>query len=284
MQQNVGRKTFNFFNYTFLAIYSIAIIFPFMNLLTISLSHTANLRQGFQLFPSNPTLHAYKTIFSSKHMLIQPFLNSMYVTATGVVMALFMQTLFAYVLAKKDLLGLNMIIIYIMIPWFFGGGMIPNYLLIKNLGLINTYWALTIPGAISFGNLLLIRNFMRSIPDSLSESARLDGAKEYEILLKIIIPLSVPIIAAIGLFEGVGYWNQYFNAVLYLYEPKKLTFQVVLRNIIVESETLGKESQMEVTENIKMAMTFVGMLPVLIAYPFVQKHFTKGIIVGSIKG
>lgn len=287
VRNSISRKLFVIFNYLFLTFYALMVVFPFMHLLTISLSHTADLRLGFQLFPQNPTLDAYKAIFSNRYILIQPFLNSIYVTVTGVAIALIMHTTFAYVLAKKDLKGLNLILVYIMIPWFFSGGMIPEYLLIKKLGMINTYWALTVPSAISFGNLLLVRNYMRSIPESLSESARLDGANEFQILMKVIVPLSAPILAAIGLFEGVGLWNQYFKVILYIHDPKKMTLQVVLRSLVLESAVPQQTSGgivMEVTENVKMAMTVVGMIPVLLVYPFIQKHFTKGIIVGSIKG
>lgn len=287
MQDNsISRRIFVVFNYLFLTLYTLIIIFPFLNLITISLSHTSDLRLGFQLFPNNPTFDAYKAIFSNRFILIQPFFNSVYVTVSGVIISLIMHATFAYVLAKRDLKGLNLIIIYIMIPWFFSGGMIPEYLLIKRLGLINTYWSLTIPSAISFGNLLLVRNYIRSLPESLSESARLDGASELQILIRIIVPLSVPILAAIGLFEGVGLWNQYFKVILYIYDSKKMTFQVVLRSLVLESAVPEQTSGivMEVTDNVKMAMTFVGMLPILIVYPFIQKHFTKGIIVGSIKG
>lgn len=289
MSNSLSRQTFNVLNILFLIIYAAMVILPFMNLITISLSRPADLKRGFQLFPENPTLDAYRAIFSNKYILIQPFLNSIFVTAMGVIISLAMQVVFAYVIAQKNLRGQTLIMIYIMIPWFFSGGMIPEYLLIKDLGLMNTYWALTLPPAIKFGNLLLIRNYIRSIPASLSESARLDGAGELKILSKIILPLSVPILAAISLFVGVSYWNQYFSVILYIHDTAKMTFQVVLRSLVLESAVPQQKSGsgaivMEVNENVKMAMTFVGIIPILIVYPFIQKHFTKGIIVGSIKG
>jgi putative aldouronate transport system permease protein len=184
---------------------------------------------------------------------------------------------------KKDLIGLNVILVFIMIPYFFSGGMIPTYLLVRDLGLINSYWSVILPSAIGFSNLLLTRNYFRTIPDSLSESARIDGAGEWKIIFKVMLPLSKPIIAAISLFYGVSYWNEWFKVILYIYDQNKFTFQVVLRNLVVESQNVGSGTE-EVAENIKMAMTIVGMIPIVIVYPLLQKHFTKGILVGSIKG
>jgi len=237
---------------------------------------------GFRLFPSKIYFGAYTTLIS-RGSLIRPFINSILVTAMGLVTSLFFTITFGYAIMKKDLIGLNVILVFIMIPYFFSGGMIPTYLLVRDLGLINSYWSVILPSAIGFSNLLLTRNYFRTIPDSLSESARIDGAGEWKIIFKVMLPLSKPIIAEISLFYGVSYWNEWFKVILYIYDQNKFTFQVVLRNLVVESQNVGSGTE-EVAENIKMAMTIVGMIPIVIVYPLLQKHFTKGILVGSIKG
>jgi putative aldouronate transport system permease protein len=285
MRDTTSRKIFMFFNYAFFIIFSLSIILPFLSILTISFSETKMMTAtGFQLFPKKIYLGAYKDLFT-RGSLIRPFLNSIIVTVMGLATSLFFTITFGYAIMKRDLIGLNAILYYIMIPFFFSGGMIPTYLLIKDLGLMNSYWAVTLPKAIGFSYLLLTRNYFRSIPDSLSESARIDGAGEWKIIFSIMLPLSKPIIAAISLFYGVSYWNEWFKVILYIYDQNKYTFQVVLRNLVVESQYVESGSGgTEVGENIKMAMTMVGMIPILIVYPLLQKHFTKGILVGSIKG
>lgn len=285
MRDSISRKIFMAINYTFFLIFSLSIIVPFINILTISLSETKMMTSsGFQLFPNKIYLGAYKQLFTTGS-LIRPFINSIIITGMGLATSLFFTITFAYAIMKKDLIGLNVVLVIIMIPFFFGGGMIPNYLLIRDLGLMNSYWAVTLPKAIGFTYLLLTRNYFRSIPESLSESARIDGAGEWKIIFMVMLPLSKPIIAAIALFYGVSYWNEWFKVILYIYDQNKFTFQVVLRNLVVESQNVGSGTGgQEVGENIKMAMTVVGMIPILIVYPLLQKHFAKGILVGSIKG
>ena len=285
MRDSTSRKIFMAFNYTIFIIFSFSIIIPFINIITISLSETKMMTSsGFQLFPGKIYLGAYRDLFT-RGSLVRPFLNSIIITGMGLATSLFFTVTFGYAIMKRDLIGLNVILVIIMIPFFFGGGMIPTYLLIRDLGLMNSYWAVTFPKAIGFTYLLLTRNYFRSIPDSLSESARIDGAGEWRIIFKVMLHLSKPIIAAIALFYGVSYWNEWFNVILYIYDQDKFTFQVVLRNLVVESQNVETGSGgTEVAENIKMAMTMVGMIPILIVYPLLQKHFTKGILVGSIKG
>ncbi|NLO38525.1 MAG: carbohydrate ABC transporter permease [Ruminiclostridium sp.] len=282
MKDSISRKIFIVCNYIFFIIFSLTIILPFINIITISLSETKMM--GFQLFPSKLYFGAYKDLFT-RGSLVRPFVNSIIITVMGLATSLFFTITFGYAIMKKDLIGLNVILVIIMIPYFFNGGMIPNYLLVRDLKLINTYWAVVLPKAIGFTYLLLARNYFRSLPESLSESARMDGAGEWRILFKIMLPLSKPIIAAISLFYGVSYWNEWFKVILYIYDQSKFTFQVVLRNLVVESQNVqtGTGTQ-EVGENIKMAMTLVGMIPILIVYPLLQKHFAKGILVGSVKG
>jgi len=283
MRSSISRKIFMAFNYIFFTLFCLSIIIPFLNIISISLSETVVMTStGFRLFPSKIYFGAYTTLIS-RGSLIRPFINSILVTAMGLVTSLFFTITFGYAIMKKDLIGLNVILVFIMIPYFFSGGMIPTYLLVRDLGLINSYWSVILPSAIGFSNLLLTRNYFRTIPDSLSESARIDGAGEWKIIFKVMLPLSKPIIAAISLFYGVSYWNEWFKVILYIYDQNKFTFQVVLRNLVVESQNVGSGTE-EVAENIKMAMTIVGMIPIVIVYPLLQKHFTKGILVGSIKG
>jgi len=283
----LSRRIFIGFNYTFLVLFSLFVFLPFWSTFLVSLTREQNLRLGFSLFPKEIYLGSYRLLFKEGN-IIRAFFNSLKVTGMGIAMTLFFTMTFAYTVTRKDLYGLNQIYIFMLIPGYFSGGMIPMYLLIRNLRMLNTYWALTVPSSVSFYYILLTRNYFRTIPFDLIESARIDGAKEMRIIFSIMMPLAAPIIAAVTLFSGVSFWNQYFTAVLYINDFRKMTYQVILREMLAEMQIdvmqIGETGKQEIGESLKMAATYLGFLPVLIAYPFAQKYFTKGIIVGSIKG
>lgn len=194
----------------------------------------------------------------------------------------------AYGLSRKYLSGRNVINFIIVFSMLFSGGMIPTFLVVKSTGLIDSYWSLIIPTAINAFNLIIMRNFFQALPESLEESAKIDGANDFRILWKIMLPLALPSIATLSLFYGVNYWNTYMNAILYLNDSEKWPLQVLLRQIVIVSSGMeGDNSAVDIVppaQTIKMAVIVVATVPMLIAYPFVQKHFTKGALLGAVKG
>ena len=197
---------------------------------------------------------------------------------------------YAYALSKRYLPNRNFWTTILIITMFFSGGMVPEFLLIRSLGLRNTIWALVLPGAISAYNITIMRNFLMSLPDSLEESARIDGANDIQILYKIIFPLSLPILATVALWTAVGHWNAWFDSMIYITKPEKQVLQVTLRRIVLEGTNqlvtmYGEEvNQKQTSETIKAAVTMVTTLPILMVYPFIQKYFVKGVMIGSVKG
>lgn len=289
--ETIGSRIFDVCNYLFLTLYAIIAIIPFLYVIAGSFAtEIEHARRAFFLIPKEVNFDAYRYIFSS-NTLSRSFLVSVFITVVGTMINLFFTLTMAYPLSKKYLVGRNWFMNAIIFCMVFSGGMIPGYLLVKNLGLLDTFWALWLPGAISPFNLFVIKNFFQGIPAELEESARIDGCTDYQVLVKIVLPLSKPVIATFALFYAVGHWNQFFNALLYINNYKKWPLQVMLRSIVIlSSGMLGDYSQLDpefVTppeEAVKMAVIVVGTLPILIVYPFLQKHFVKGVLIGSIKG
>jgi putative aldouronate transport system permease protein len=203
---------------------------------------------------------------------------------------LVLTSLMAYALAHAHLAGRRIILLMVVFTMLFSGGMIPTYFVVKETGLIDTLWALMIPNAISAFYLIILKNFFQNIPEELKESARMDGCHEVGILFRIVIPLSLPAMAAFGLFYSVGIWNQYFSAVLYINEPTKWPVQVLLRQVVILSQgAIGDSGEIAddavvFSQGIKMAVIVISTIPILLVYPFLQKHFAKGVLLGSIKG
>lgn len=267
----------------------IVTLYPFLYVLSMSLSDQgAVLRQEVWLFPKGLNLHSYEKVFADP-AIWTAYGNTLFYTIAGTILNVFMTCMMAYPLSRKQFWGKNTISMLVVFTMLFSGGMIPNFLLIKNLGLYNTRWALILPGAISAYNLFLARTYFSGLPDSLVESASIDGATEATILRKIIVPLSMPIIAVLTLFYAVGHWNSYFNALLYIPDIKKQPLQMFLVKLLVLEQDLMAEGGADALEltlqamQTKYATIIVVILPILCVYPFLQKYFTQGVMIGAIK-
>ncbi|MDR0377647.1 MAG: carbohydrate ABC transporter permease [Spirochaetaceae bacterium] len=243
--------------------------------------------EGMFLAPWKWSTAAYRALLGNNGFL-NAFLNSLKIFAMGVASALFLTVPLAYVLSVKTLPGRKLLTIFVLLPYLFNVGIIPNYLLVTKLGLTNTLAAIFLPGAISTYNCLIMRGFFEGIPEELKESARIDGAPEWKVLLQIILPVSKPILMTIGLYYGVSFWNDFFNAMLYLNRNELQPLPILLRNILMAS---GMNEFVEVSafgnanvQAIKAASVFMSAIPMIIAYPFIQKYFTKGTLLGSVKG
>jgi putative aldouronate transport system permease protein len=287
---SLGSKVFDIFNYAFLTFCAIITILPFIYVIAASFATDVEIAaRPFFLFPKKPTLETYRYIFASESIIHSLFV-SIYVTIVGTLVNLFFTFTMAYPLSKSNIVGKNWIINGIIFCMLFSGGMIPTYIVIKSLHLLDTYWALWLPGAISPFNLFIVRNFFQQLPNELEEAAKIDGCSTIGIFLRIILPLSMPIIATFTLFYGVGHWNNFFGPLLYINDSNKWPLQVMLRNIVLLSSGIMSDlSQFDPNfvppeESLKMGVIVVGTVPILLVYPFLQKYFVKGVLVGSLKG
>lgn len=278
----------------YLAICGIIVLLPLLHVLAQSLSDPMMVIAGrVSFFPINPTLDIYSQVIKSKNIMTG-FMNTLFYAGVGTCLNLFMTVICAYPLARKGLWGRKVIVFIFTFTMMFGGGMIPTYLVIKQLGLIDTRAVMILPGAITVWNMIMCRTyFMSSIPEELYESASLDGASDIRILVSMVVPLSVPILAVMVLFYAVGHWNSYFDAMIYLNSPELYNIQLVLRNAINNVKSISENGASDMAnmvkneangEAIKYVLIVITMIPVMIIYPFVQKYFIKGIMIGSIKG
>ena len=283
-------RIFDVFNVIFLAAVAAVTILPFIYVLACSFATEKEiLEKPFFIIPSEFQFESYKYIFSSA-TLPRAFVNTVYITIVGTIIALFFNITLAYPLAKQRIMGRNVILSLITFTLVFGGGMIPTFMVVKGLGLIDSLWSLMLPGAISTWNLIIIKNFFQGIPAELEEAAKIDGAGDMRVLWQIVLPLSKPMLATFALFYAVGFWNSYTSALLYINDLDKWTLQIMLRQIIMLANGAIDGSEFDETvarppsESVQMAVIVFGTLPILCVYPFLQKHFTKGVMVGAIKG
>jgi len=237
---------------------------------------------GINLWPQNPSIVAYKTIFSAK-ALYRPLLISFLTTASGTFLGLLFSTLGAYVLIQKDLIGRRFFAFFIFFTMIFSGGLVPTYLVIKNLGMTNTLWAVILPPSLNVYNMFLMKNFFEQIPESLFESASIDGASPMIVFARIVLPLSLPALASIGLFFGVQFWNDFFNYVIYITNTDLYNFQVKLRELILSEQNLTDPSIVGFGNSVRNAAIIVAMIPPMIIYPFCQRYFITGITMGAVK-
>nr|WP_154893245.1 carbohydrate ABC transporter permease [Paenibacillus xylanexedens] len=287
-KETLGSVIFNVVNYTLLLLFALACLLPFINVVASSFASTQEIVQKkFILFPTSFSLDAYRYILSTP-TIFKGLGVSIFITLVGTAVSMTLTALMAYGLSRRYLLGRNVINFIVVFSMLFSGGMIPTFLIVKAAGLIDSYWSMIIPTAINAFNLIIMRNFFQALPDSLEESAKIDGANDFRILWQIMLPLALPSIATLSLFYGVSYWNTYMNAILYLNESKMWPLQVLLRQIVIVSSGMeGNSSAVDIvppSQTIKMSVIVVATVPMLIAYPFVQKHFTKGALLGSVKG
>ena len=293
INRTASEKVFNVFNLIFLFLFTCLTIIPLLYVLKKSLELGSVRGMEISLIPSRPTLLFYRMLFNRESNLIS-FINTIKITSIGTTLALTLTSMCAFPLSVRKLPGHMLFTYMLIVPMMFSGGIIPGYLLIKYLGIMNTHWALIIPGCIGGWNMLLIRNYYWSIPDSLPESARIDGASEFTIYINIMLPLSKPVLAAIGLIIGIGYYNSYFSALMYISDPRKYPFQLVLREMITLIQNMdnlmlhsggNRELLMDIDkDNVSSAMIIVSVIPIMLIYPFLQKYFIKGIMIGSVKG
>lgn len=284
-------KVFDIFNYVMLGILGILTVLPFLYIIGNSFATEAEITErSFFLIPKVFSFSAYEYIFSSS-TIFRSIGVSVFVTVAGTLVNLFFTLTMAYPLSRSDFWGRNVMMNMVIFSMLFGGGMIPTYLVIRGLGLLDSYWALLLPGAISAFNLIVVKNFFQQMPPGLEEAARIDGCSDLGVLWRIVLPLSKPVIATFALFYAVGHWNNFFSALLYISDSDKWPLQVMLRQIVLLSQaSVGDMANMDPNfvqppeQSIKMAVIVVGTIPILLVYPFLQKHFAKGVMLGSIKG
>ncbi|RAW10370.1 ABC transporter permease [Paenibacillus taichungensis] len=284
-------RVFDIFNYVMLGILGILTVLPFLYIIGNSFATEAEITErSFFLIPKVFSFSAYEYIFSSS-TIFRSIGVSIFVTVAGTLVNLFFTLTMAYPLSRSDFWGRNVMMNMVVFSMLFGGGMIPTYLVIRGLGLLDSYWALMLPGAISAFNLIVVKNFFQQMPPGLEEAARIDGCSDLGVLWRIVLPLSKPVIATFALFYAVGHWNNFFSALLYISDSDKWPLQVMLRQIVLLSQaSVGDMANMDPNfvqppeQSIKMAVIVVGTIPILLVYPFLQKHFAKGVMLGSIKG
>ncbi|MCR4678075.1 MAG: carbohydrate ABC transporter permease [Lachnospiraceae bacterium] len=287
------RKKFSWgrlINGLLLGILAFACLYPFLNVLAYSVSgYNAVLSGRVTFFPIDFNVDAYKQILG-KTQIWMAMRSTVIVTLAGTALSLLLTILAAFALSRKDLPGKSFFTAVILFTMYFSGGMIPTFLVVKNVGLFDSLPALFVPQAINVFNFIVMRTFFKNIPESLEEAARIDGASYMKVLLKMILPLSVPIIATIGLFYAVGYWNTYFDALLYIQKPELYTLQLRLRSLLFGEELNNSNANAEgigtqvMTQSLKMATVAISTIPILVIYPWLQKYFVKGVMIGSVKG
>lgn len=288
-RRSVGDIIANVIIYILLTVIAVIMVIPFIYVIAASFATEAEIQTRPIFFiPDSPTLDAYARIFDMNDMGTRVFhslLISVCVTAIGTFINLFFTTTMAYGLSRTNLIGKKPLLNMVLFTMVFGGGMIPLFLVVKGLGMYDTYAALILPGAISAYNMIIVRNFFMELPRELEEAASIDGCSDIGIFIKIALPLSLPCLATFGLFYAVGHWNNYFGALLYLEDSTKFPFQLVLRNIVMQTaETQTDPNALIPEDTLKMAVIVIGTVPILIVYPFLQKHFAAGVMVGAVKG
>lgn len=271
----------------------ICVLYPCVFVLAASFSSGSAVQAGkVILWPVDFSLEGYKTVFNTS-TVFTGFRNSLFYTVAGTSINIVVTMIAAYALSRRDLPGRNVLMLFFIFTMFFSGGMIPSYMLIQNLGLINTRWALLLPGAMSVYNMIVARTFIESsIPTELLEASKIDGCSDIRYFLSVVIPLSKSIIAVLVLFYGVGHWNQYFNAMIYLNSKHLYPLTIFLREILMAdqidpstvTDPVLQAQLAQAAGVIKYALIVVSMIPVLIIYPFIQKYFVKGVMIGSVKG
>lgn len=252
---------------------------------------TQLLNEGISFNPNDWTLDGYQRVLSDDSIL-RGFMNSIFYSLSYGILTVVITMFTAYPLSKKDLVGKGPIMTFLIITMFFGGGLVPTYLLLRDLNMINTVWSIIVPGSVNVFFIILAKTYFQNIPKELTEAAVIDGANEYQILFKIMLPLAKPIIFVLFLYAFVGQWNAYFEAMIYLQDPRLEPLQLVLRKILVQNEMsqnmVGAQTEMallnQIAELVKYATIVISSLPLLIMYPFFQKYFEKGTLIGSIKG
>lgn len=289
MKESIQYKIFKVFNVSILLLIIFLTLYPFLNVVAQSFSGEAAISSGeVNLFPKGFNVDTYKTVISDSMFWIN-YKNTVVYTVVGTAISMVMTTMFAYALSKKRLVGRKALTVFAVFTMFFNGGLIPNYVLINSLGMGNTMWAIVIPGAISIYNMLIMKSFFENMPEELEEAASIDGLSQYGILLKIVLPLSKAVMATMILFYAVAHWNSWFPAFIYLDQKEMFPVTIYLRNMIAGATgttaagATSADNLTQIAANIKSVTMVLTILPILTIYPFVQKHFVNGVMLGSIK-
>lgn len=291
---SLSDKAFDVLNTIFLVIVLILIVYPLIFVLSASISDPAAVSSGkMWLWPVDITFKGYGRVFADG-AIWRGYANTILYTAVGTAIHLFVLLPCAYALSRKELLWKKGILWFILFTMLFNGGLIPTYLIVKSLGMLDTMWAIVIPNVVGAWSILVARAFFQqSIPDQLVEASKIDGASDFYIFIRIVLPLSLPIVAVMALFHAVNLWNQYFNALIYLSDRDKFPLQLILREILVVNQMQLNDpgsgsaeslvDQVKTAGLIKYAVIIVSSLPLLLVYPFIQKYFVQGVLIGSIK-
>ncbi|MFC4102429.1 carbohydrate ABC transporter permease [Paenibacillus xanthanilyticus] len=285
---------FDILNYSILSVIALIVLYPLYFVFIASISNPSSVLNGeMWIWPKGITMEGYSRIIQESSIW-RGYQNTILYTSVGTVINVTFTVLAGYALSRRDLYGRNTIMVYLLITMFFSGGLIPTYLVIKKLHLINTMWALILPKAVSLFNVIIARSFFQdTIPNELLEQAKIDGCSDITFFAKIVLPLSKAIIAVLALFYAVGYWNSFFDALIYLGDESKYPLQLVLRNILVIQNELASqfvtdvesaEVQQRVASLLKYGVIVIASLPLLVVYPFIQRYFVKGVMIGSVKG
>lgn len=291
IQKTKGDKVADTIIYAILALFALVTLFPLYYVVIVSVTPYIEVMRngGFVIWPDHFTLQAYKEIFGSPR-IPQALKITVFITVVGTSLNLAVTTLLAYPLSKTAVPGRKFILMALVFTMIFSGGIIPLYIVVRSLGLYDSVWALVIPGMVSTFNLLIVKTYFENLPPEIEEAAKVDGCGDLTTLFRIVLPLSAPIMATIGLFYGVTHWNEYFKGIFYISDKTLMPMQVVLRSMI-QSPNLSTELSVNSLvldtlppETIKMAVVIVATLPIVIIYPFLQKYFVKGALLGSVKG
>ena len=287
---NNKKTAFDYVNYFILFCIGLIMLYPFLYVLSVSLSDSASVMSGsITFYPKNITLKAYREVMGQEQFWVG-YKNTLYYTLTSSVLGLFMTVIAAYPLSKKYLPGRAVIMKLFTVTMFFSGGLIPNFLLIKSLGWVNSTLAIIVPGALGVYYMIIVRTFFEGIPESLNDAGAIDGLNDIGIMTRIYLPLSKPVLATVGLYFVVGSWNSWFSAMIYLNDQSKMPVMIFLRNSVHGAEVaannpdLSQQQETVVSPVMRSATIVSVILPIVCVYPFVQKYFVKGVMIGSVKG
>lgn len=291
-KRSLGDQIAQVMIYLVVAGFALLTLLPFLYILAGSFATERELTErAFFILPHTWSLNAFKYVMKTGD-IFRGLRNSLFVTLFGTLLDMVFTTTFAYPLSRKNFKGRNAILNMVIVTMLFSGGMIPSYLLVSNLKLLNSFGSIILPGMISAFNMIIIKNFFQEIPAELVDAGKIDGASDLGIFTRLVLPLSKPVLASVGLFYAVGHWNDYFNAMLYINNPDKEVMQIVLRRIIFLAGGISPTGESidygafgaPPEKAVKMATTLIAVIPILCVYPFIQKYFTQGLMVGAVKG
>jgi len=292
MKVSVGSRFFDIINVIFFILFCLVVIYPFWDMLVLSFSTAEDsIGLAVRLWPKKFVINAYQFAFRNSQ-LINAYSVTISRALIGTVFSLFCNVCFAYGLSKKELPFHNVITMIVLIPMFFSGGLIPNYLLMRQLGLFDNYLVYILPGAVGSFNIILLRNYFQNMDRSLEEAARIDGASYFLVVIQVVVPLSTPILATLALWGVVAHWNAWFDCMLYMNNKNLYTLGFILRRLLIDDRLLSDEMRYFMLEtenhflskNLQAAIIIITVVPVICAYPFLQKYFVKGIMIGALKG